>query len=153
MPATLRPARLADAATLGAIEAEVFPDPWSIEAFRSSIRAPATQVLVAEAGGEILGYAVLFVAADEAEVANIAVAPEARGRGVGRRLLDAMLTHAAEAGARTAYLEVRVSNAVAQRLYERAGFAVVGRRRRYYQQPDEDALVMRTTLAPPVSAG
>jgi ribosomal-protein-alanine N-acetyltransferase len=153
MPATLRPARLADAATLGAIEAEVFPDPWSIEAFRSSIRAPATRVLVAEAGGEILGYAVLFVAADEAEVANIAVAPEARGRGVGRRLLDAMLTHAAEAGAHTAYLEVRVSNAVAQRLYERAGFAVVGRRRRYYQHPDEDALVMRTTLVPPVPAG
>lgn len=153
MPETLRPARLADAATLGAIEAEVFPDPWSIDAFRSSIRAPATHVLVAEARGEILGYAVLFVAADEAELANIAVAPEARGAGVGGRLLDAMLVYAAAAGAQAVYLEVRVSNEVAQRLYARAGFTVVGRRRRYYRAPDEDALVMRTRLTPGVAAG
>lgn len=143
MPVTLRPARLTDAPTLAAIEREVFPDPWSVDAFRSSIRATAARVTVAEAAGEIVGYAVLLAAADEAELANLAVVPETRGRGVGRRLLGAALAAATEAGARAVYLEVRASNTVAQHLYAASGFVPVGRRRGYYRDPDEDALVMR----------
>lgn len=147
MPITLRPARVADAPTLAAIERDVFPDPWSVDAFRSSLRAAAARVTVAESAGEVIGYAVLLAAADEAELANLAVVPEARGRGIGRRLLDAALSAAAEAGARAVYLEVRASNTVAQRLYAASGFVPVGRRRGYYRDPDEDALVMRRVAA------
>lgn len=127
----------------------MFPDAWSVEAFRQSLRSPHTRVTVAEDGGDIVGYAVVFVAADEAELANIAVIDEARGRGLGRRLLEAALDNAAAAGARAIYLEVRASNAPAQRLYEQTGFVRIGERRGYYRDPDEDAWVMRRSIAPP----
>lgn len=144
----LRAARMSDAAVLAAIEAAVFPDAWSVEAFRESLRSPHTRVTVADVGGDLVGYAVLFVAADEAELANIAVVPEARGRGLGRRLLDAALDEAAAAGAHAVYLEVRASNTPAQQLYASAGFTRIGERRGYYRDPDEDAWVMRRALAP-----
>jgi ribosomal-protein-alanine acetyltransferase len=143
----LRPARVTDAAVLAAIEANVFPDAWSVDAFRESLRSPQTRVTVADDGGDIIGYAVLFVAADEAELANIAVIAEARGRGIGRRLLEAALDNASAAGAGAIYLEVRASNTPAQRLYEQAGFVRIGERRGYYRDPDEDAWVMRRSLA------
>lgn len=140
---TLRPATGADVSRVATIERAAFSDPWSPSAFVSVLESPRSLFLVAEVGGELAGYAVAWAVVDEAEIANVAVAPPWRRRGVGAALLDAVLARLESEGARTVYLEVRDSNAAARALYESRGFAVVGRRRRYYRRPTEDALVMR----------
>ena len=93
-----------------------------------------------------MGYALGWVAADEAELANIAVAPPHRRSGVGNRLLESMREAAAALGATRMYLEVRESNEVAQAFYRSRGFAVTGRRREYYNRPREDALTMLAAM-------
>ena len=97
-------------------------------------------------GGSVLGYIVLAHVVDEAEIANLAVAPEWRGRGVGALLVDDAVAAAMEGGARVLYLEVRESNAAAQALYRSRGFVVVGRRHRYYRNPVEDALLFERRM-------
>ncbi len=144
----IRPATAADLAAVTAIERAAFSDPWSPASFRSLLGNAQVAFRVAEAGGQVAGYAVAWFAADEAELANLAVAAPARGRGVGALLLDAVLAEAAHRGAATVYLEVRESNAAARRLYASRQFAAVGRRRRYYRHPVEDALVLTRPLAP-----
>ena len=91
----------------------------------------------------ILGYCVIETVADEVHVHNLAVRPEARGGGVGRRLLEVGLAMAGRRGARVALLEVRESNQAAIELYRSLGFVAVGTRRNYYSQPLEDALLLR----------
>ena len=146
---TVRPARPRDLPVVVSIEQTSFGDPWAPAAFAPLVDNPAVHFVVAEGDGAVVGYLVAWFAADEGEIGNVAVAPEARGHGVGRLLVDAALAEAAHRGAATVYLEVRESNAVARRLYAGLGFAEVGRRRRYYRQPAEDALV----LARPIAAG
>jgi ribosomal-protein-alanine N-acetyltransferase len=147
----LRRATAADLASVAAIEQASFGDPWSAGSFRSLVANPAVVFVVAATGATgatVVGYAVAWFAADEAELANLAVAASARGRGVGALLLDAVLAEAAHRGAATVYLEVRESNAAARRLYASRSFAEVGRRRRYYHNPAEDALVLARPIAP-----
>ena len=91
---------------------------------------------------EVIGYTVVWYAATECELGNLAVAPQQRCRGVGRSLLEWTLRKAKERGAERVFLEVRVSNRVAQDLYRSRGFVQVGLRRRYYRAPTEDARVM-----------
>ena len=146
-PVTLRPARLRDLPAVAAIEQASFGDPWSPASFAGLVNNRGVLFAVAEQGGAVAGYVVVWFAADEAEIANVAVASAARGRGVGARLLDAALAEAARREAATVYLEVRESNAVARQLYASRGFAVVGRRRRYYRNPAEDALVLARPVA------
>jgi ribosomal-protein-alanine N-acetyltransferase len=134
-----RPARPADLDAIARIEVDSFGDPWPAEAFRTYLGGC---FLVAEEAGAILGYLVARTAGDEAEVLDVAVTPAARGRGIGRALLAEALRRLRARGARRAYLEVRESNAAARRLYQSLGFAAVGRRRGYYRQPTEDALVL-----------
>jgi ribosomal-protein-alanine N-acetyltransferase len=95
-----------------------------------------------DAAAGLLGYVVALVMGPEAEIADLAVAPEARRLGIGRALLARVLAELGEAGARTVYLEVRESNLAARTLYEANGFESVGRRRGYYRHPVEDALVL-----------
>jgi ribosomal-protein-alanine N-acetyltransferase len=144
----LRRAAAADLAAVAAIEQASFGDPWSAGSFRSLVANPAVVFVVAATGATVVGYAVAWFAADEAELANLAVAASARGRGVGALLLDAVVAEAAHRGAATMYLEVRESNAAARRLYASRSFAEVGRRRRYYHNPAEDALVLARPIAP-----
>lgn len=101
---------------------------------------------VAEGETGVIGFVVARSAADEMEILNLAVEPAGRRRGAGRALLAAALDRGRAAGARRAWLEVRESNRVAQLFYESRGFAVAGRRPRYYSDPVEDALVMAFTL-------
>jgi ribosomal-protein-alanine N-acetyltransferase len=94
-------------------------------------------------GEGVAGYVVALDAADEGEILNLAVAPEGRRHGVGRRLVEAVLSRLSEKGVHHVFLEVRESNAPARSLYESHGFREVGRRRGYYRRPVEDAIVLR----------
>ena len=98
--------------------------------------------------GSLLGYTVAWFVLDEAELANLAVAPESRGNGIGARLLASALAASEERGVATMYLEVRASNQSAIALYTSHGFAEIGRRRAYYRKPVEDALILRRTAPP-----
>lgn len=138
----VRPVRPGDLPELLRIERDSFAVPWSERAFRMIMRNDPGAILVAERLGRVAGYAALWVSADEAELADLAVAPEQRRRGVGRTLLRASLRRAGEQGARKVFLQVRQSNEAARNLYEAAGFREVGRRPRYYRGPVEDALVL-----------
>jgi ribosomal-protein-alanine N-acetyltransferase len=153
----MRTATERDLDMVSLIEQLSFTDPWSRSAFASLLGHRHVLFRVAEwatvprgedAGTpvEVAGYVVAWLAADEAEIANLAVAPTLRGRGIGGWLLDAVLTEAALGGAVAVYLEVRESNAAARQLYASRGFMEVGRRRNYYRRPHEDALVLRRDL-------
>jgi len=129
------------------IERETFSKPWSARSFRDLMRIPSAFLLVAaRATDPVQGYAVAYVAADVGELANFAVAPGARGKGVGRTLLNAVLQLAMARGAASLYLDVRASNVGALALYTSAAFAEVARRKAYYTHPVEDAIVMRRSL-------
>jgi ribosomal-protein-alanine N-acetyltransferase len=84
----------------------------------------------------------------EGELANLAVAPDSRGQGIGRALLAAMLADASNRKTSQIYLEVRESNVAARNLYASQKFEEIGRRKRYYRNPNEDALILRRTLEP-----
>ncbi|MDQ3877627.1 MAG: ribosomal protein S18-alanine N-acetyltransferase [Actinomycetota bacterium] len=125
------------------IESRVYPRPWTTSLFLSELAQRATRsYLVARLDGEVVGYAGMMLAASEAHVTNIAVDPDYHGRKIGTRLLLALVTEAISRGAETISLEVRVSNAVAQEMYAKFGFSVVGIRRGYYIETKEDAFVM-----------
>ena len=147
MTTEISAARVADIPTVVAIEQEAFSDPWSAIAFEDALQHPAVYFACARSGGgNVVGYVVAWFAADEGEIANLAVAPSGWGSGIGRQLLDAALSAGAERGATAVYLEVRDSNERARRRYRSSGFEEVGRRRRYYRRPVEDAIVLRRTL-------
>jgi ribosomal-protein-alanine N-acetyltransferase len=99
---------------------------------------------------KVIGFAASRMAADEAEILSIAVAASERGRGLSRNLLLTHLGHLAGRGVKTVFLEVEENNQPARRLYDRAGFAVAGRRERYYRQAggeELNALIMRRDLS------
>lgn len=126
-----------------ALEQVCFPaDPWSEELFRAALENPSAAVLLAQGeDGAVLGYAVLSVVLDEGNLDNIAVAPQARRQGAADALLN-ILTSFGRDNLSRLMLEVRASNAPAIALYEKHGFAAVGRRKNYYDAPREDAILM-----------
>ena len=146
-PTPLRPALPRDAAELANLHATAFDPHWSDADIAALLRGAGVVGLVASEAGFIL----VQVAGGEAEVLTIAVRPERRGAGVGRRLLEGGAEMAAAAGAAQLHLEVAVDNAAALRLYAAAGFARAGLRRGYYARADGrvDALVLTRTLPPP----
>lgn len=144
--ARIRAAVEADIAAMAVIEQASFADPWSERSFRESLVREFVRTLVVEDDEGIAGYAVVWNAGDECELANIAVDPQRRGGGFGSMLLDALLQQAHDEGALVMFLEVRDSNEVARRLYASRGFHEVGRRHDYYKNPTEDALVLRLDL-------
>ncbi len=139
----IRPARDADVPGIHAIELVSFSDPWTLASFRTMLEQPQVLASVAERDGSIVGYTIAWVVGDEAELANLAVAPALRGQGIGQRLLDTLLASLDARGGATVYLEVRDSNESAQALYRSRGFTAAGRRKGYYRKPVEDAVVMR----------
>jgi ribosomal-protein-alanine N-acetyltransferase len=145
---TLVAALRAHVPEVAAIEQACFSDPWSEASFRQALENPGVFFRVATegAGGPVVGYVVAWFAGGEGEIANVAVAPTARGRGIGGQLLDAAIAAAVDRGAEALYLDVRESNARARALYDSRGFVEVGRRRRYYRRPAEDAIVLRRAL-------
>lgn len=142
----LRPLREADLARIMEIEKACFSTPWKESTFRGLLGRSDSDLVGAERGGRLLGYAVCWTVVDQSELGNVAVAPEARGAGIGRALVEAALERVRLRGSRECFLEVRESNRVAQDLYLDLGFETVGRRKAYYALPTEDALVMRVFL-------
>lgn len=126
-----------------AIEAAVYPRPWSASLFLSELAQRSTRsYVVARHEGEVVGYAGLMFTGLEGHITNIAVDPTFQGRKVGARLLLTLITEAIARGGETISLEVRVSNLAAKKMYEKFGFAVAGTRKGYYIETNEDAFVM-----------
>lgn len=136
---------LDDLRAVHAIERASFSVPWPDDAYRNELLTNRlASYVVARAGDVVVGFAGLWVMVDEAHVTTFAVDPGWRRRGVGERLLLALLDIAVTRRAREATLEVRLSNMPARRLYEKYGFRPVGIRPRYYSDNGEDALIMTT---------
>ncbi|HEY7413135.1 MAG TPA: ribosomal protein S18-alanine N-acetyltransferase [Vicinamibacteria bacterium] len=143
----LAAADVEDAGSLADLEQACQSHPWSRAQFAATLCHPAhAGVLVLRGPGGLAGHCVVGWGGGEAEVQNLAVHPRARRRGLGRLLLRHALRLAARQGGREAFLEVRAGNRAARRLYEECGFREVGLRRGYYQDPPEDATVMRSGL-------
>jgi ribosomal-protein-alanine N-acetyltransferase len=146
----LRPMEKADLPAVLAIERSVFPDDaWTEEMLAGELagHGDTHYYLVAEAGGSVIAYAGLFApGGGEGDVQTIAVQGDRQGQGIGSGLLSALISEAAARGCQEVFLDVRAGNAVARRLYRRAGFADVGVRRGYYQPSGADAIVMRLKL-------
>jgi ribosomal-protein-alanine N-acetyltransferase len=161
----ISPMHLNDIPQVLAIDQLSFPQPWTEQSYRFELQEngnahflvayPAVSLLgpawLEKLLGrgprrQVVGYAGLWVVADEGHINTLAVHPEWRRRNIGERLLQAMLAKAVALQAISATLEVRVSNLAAQRLYQKFGFVEVGRRKRYYRD-GEDALLMTKLLA------
>jgi [ribosomal protein S18]-alanine N-acetyltransferase len=149
-PAVIEPATLRDAPKLAQLHAASFHRGWGEGEFEGMLTERNTLVHRLRRGRKVIGFAVSRMAADEAEILSIAVAPSHRGRGLSRNLLLTHLGHLAGRGVRTVFLEVEENNQAARRLYDRTGFAVMGRRERYYREPDGqqlNAVLMRRDLS------
>ncbi len=139
----IRRMRSGDVPQVAAIERATFARPWSEESFRREMETnPVARYLVAERDGEILGYAGAWVVLDECHITNVAVRESDRGRGIGKMLVRALMRYVSNLGAAWADLEVRVSNEKAQHVYAGEGFVSIGKRKRYYEDNGEDALLM-----------
>ncbi len=139
----IRPMTAADIDEVLEIERLCFPTPWSREAFRIEIEQNrCAHYFVAVCQDKIVGYGGMWVIIDEAHITNVAVHPSYRGRGIGEAIMRSLIEAAISLGAVRMTLEVRVSNKIAQNLYEKLGFRAVGIRKRYYSNNNEDALIM-----------
>ncbi len=139
---TVVPMRPGHIPALAEIEEACFAAPWSAQALAEELENPCAAFQVAEdAQGRVMGYIGLYRVLDEGQIANVAVAPAFRRRGVARRLLAAVETLAAEEKLWRLTLEVRVSNAPAVALYEGAGYVRDGVRPSFYRNPTEDAAI------------
>ena len=126
---------------VSSIEQVSFPTPWSRSLLATELARPGALYLKASVGGELAGYVGLWHYAGEGHICTLAVAPGWRGHGIGEALVICALDQAAGLGAEVVALEYRVSNRGAARLYKKLGFAVVGRRSRYYHDTGEDAIL------------
>jgi ribosomal-protein-alanine N-acetyltransferase len=151
-PLVVRPMTELDLTAVMAIEKASFGVPWTLATFTGLLRRRNTRLWVAERDGAVVGYAAVWMVADQAELGDIAVAEGWRRRGIGTLLLGAVLREMRASGIRELFLEVRESNVGAQRLYARYGFRPVGRRSGYYSKPREDALVLRRLIGEDGSA-
>lgn len=141
----LRPMRAEDLAQVHQLEQDIFPTPWSLNSYKFELEqnTASRQWVIEAPGGGIAAYIVCWLlGGDHVHIANLAVAPGYRRQGFARWLLAHALAEAAQAGAHTAALEVRTSNQAAQALYASFGFQVAATRRGYYQDNQEDALLM-----------
>ncbi len=146
----VRPMALGDVDQVVEVERRCFPLPWPAETYRRdlSYSGPSRYLVVEsvpradEPTPRVVGFCGCWLIEDEVHVSTIGVHPDYRGLGLGEYLLASLLAEAMERRATSATLEVRISNFAAQRLYQKYGFETIGRRRRYYRDNHEDALLM-----------
>jgi len=152
MSAQLRPMTGGDLTAVARLEQALFgEEAWSVDMLAAELAAAGTgrYYLVAEEAGTVAGYAGLLApGGGQADVLTIGVSEDRWGQGIGTALMAGLLAEARRRGCAEVYLEVRVDNRRAQRLYRQLGFAQVGLRRGYYQPSGADALVMRRETIP-----
>jgi [ribosomal protein S18]-alanine N-acetyltransferase len=144
---TIRELREQDISDILEIEKQSFATPWTKGMVEETLVSPISTSFVMEEDGRLLGYIMLYSVADEAHILNLAVHPDGRRKGYGSRLLEYAVDHCRRKGVSDFFLEVRESNHSAQGLYMKHGFKTIGRRKRYYTETKEDALVMQLSLA------
>lgn len=145
----IRPMAVKDLYRVSEIEAISNPEPWTYADFEDSLaKEDGTTVLLVAEDVDVIGYLVLYTASGESEIVTIAVSPEARRKGVGRRLIDEVIAFSKKSYIyiEEINLEVRISNEPAIKLYESVGFSAVGKRPNFYSNPKEDALLMKRIL-------
>lgn len=150
-PEHLPPPRLAaydDLAAIAALDAACFGNPWSSDVYAQELVRPFARLRLLEQDGVALGLSCTWIIADEAHLLRIATLARARRRGLGRALLQLVIDEAAAAGCQHVLLEVAAGNVPAVSLYRAFGFEPIGRRKAYYVNPPDDALVMRRGLDP-----
>ncbi len=125
---------------------KTFVFPLSLEELEKLHQNDTFRIVVWKEGAQVLGHCVLFRVMDEGEITSFAVKESLRGQGVGTDFLSALLDYLREDGAKLAYLDVRESNTAARKLYAKCGFSELGRRKRFYQKPTEDAIGMGIEL-------
>ena len=146
----IRRMRLEDCPQVHGIEEQVFPTPWSLRDFEKEMTVNrCARYLVAEEDGRIVGFAGAWMILEESHMTNIAVLPEYRGRGIGRRLMEALMQYASNLGVSYMTLEVRAGNKKAQALYTSLGFIRVSVRKKYYEDNGEDGYLMVADRLPP----
>jgi len=126
------------------IEQQLFVDAWSAEMFRQEIEQKASFVL--EFDGQLIGYICGWFLYEEFNLTNLAVATRFQGRGYGKVLVNYLIDYVRQQGFKSIFLEVREFNDAARKLYEKCGFQIAGRRKKYYKNPEEDALLMLTLV-------
>ena len=136
----MNPAHVAQIAELEKI---CFSDPWSERSIASELDNKLAFWLVATEGETVAGYIGSQTVMDETDMMNVAVHPDFRRKGIAEALVNALVDHLKKIGSHCLTLEVRASNAPAISLYEKLGFAEIGRRKNYYRNPREDALILR----------
>ena len=141
MTFTVREMQLSDVAAVRELEQRTFSTTWQESAFENELKNNPTAIYLVLEGDGLLGYAGFWAIEHEAHITSIALDPACRGRGLGKRLMFALICRAVEAGASWVTLEVRADNVVAQSLYRRFGFYRVGVRPRYYDN-SVDAWIM-----------
>ncbi len=146
MPRIVRQMDVNDISRIIEIEKKSFFAPWSKTMFEETIFSTISRGLVIEHDNIIVGYIVFYTVDVEAHIMNLAVNPAERKQGYARQMLDHALKFFREKNISECYLEVREHNRDAQRLYECFGFEVIGRRKKYYPETGEDALVMQLFL-------
>ena len=142
MELTTREIKEEDIEDILEIEEEAFTTPWSEEAFKSEIKNNLAHYLVVEIDGRIVGYGGVWLIIDEAHITNIAVLQEYKGKGIGNKILMGLIKYSTKLGIKNMTLEVRESNFVARRFYEKHGFVSYGIRPKYYIDDNEDAIIM-----------
>lgn len=125
------------------IEEKSFISHWNKQTFIDEFSADNGYYIVAKLDGKIVGYSGFRFVLDEGHITTLAVHPDYRGRGIGTSLVSKLIESAKNKNIKRLFLEVRESNKVAQKIYKKLGFKVIDRRREYYQNPVEDALVMQ----------
>jgi [ribosomal protein S18]-alanine N-acetyltransferase len=143
MNVTFRKMTVEDIPAVIELDQKSFSLPWPERSFRFELTDnPASRCWVADLDGKVVGMIVVWLIVDEAHVATLATHPDYRRQGIGKRLLAHALRHMIQDGARSSFLEVRESNRAAQEMYRKLGYEITGRRRRYYRDNDEDAILM-----------
>lgn len=150
-PLEFRPILESDLPGVAAIEADVYVYPWTLGNFRDSLLS-GYQCIACSTGREMIGYAILMTALDEAHLLNFAVASHWHRRGIGTRFLQHLIETCRSLRLEMLYLEVRPSNLAARGMYEHFGFRKLGMRRDYYPSPTgrEDALFLGLNLMPKI---
>jgi ribosomal-protein-alanine N-acetyltransferase len=136
----------ADVPAVAELDQISFSLPWPERSFRFEVTGnPASRCWVAEVDGRVVGMIVAWLFVDEVHIATIATHPDFRRQGIAQKLLTHALRYTADEGAVTSFLEVRESNLAAQEMYRKFGYENSGRRKRYYKDNDEDAILMTLT--------